>query len=556
MKKTFFLVIAATLFATQLKAYDFEAVNADGISIFYNLSSDGKSAVVTYYNSPTGYRGDIVIPDEVIYNGKSYPVTSIGHSAFSANKYLTGIVIPSSIASIGYDAFKNCDKLTNVTIQAGGLTSIGADAFAGCSSLESITIPSSVTSIGASVFRSSGLTDIPITDGVTAIPDYAYTNCAKLTHVTIPGNITSIGIAAFTDSNLTSVTIPNSVTSIGNDAFSGSNLTSVTIPNSVTSIGQYAFHDLNLISVTIPSSVTSIGGCAFSCLSLREFVVSGQNNHFSTIDGVLFNKDKSVLVAYPNAKASEYTIPNVLSIGYCAFKSCDSLKSVTIPNSVLFIGDEAFWGCDNLKSVTIPNSVLSIGVGAFAYCDGFTEITIPHSVISIGEAAFYFCDITSVTIGKNVSSIGKGAFYFCNKLVEVHNNSSVPQTIDMYVFFHISSEPKPKLYVPRGCSDAYKTTSRWHNVFGENIFEEDVVSLDIVDTKLSSLQIFPNPASDFVTVSGLQGNKTLYFYNATGNMLLTRHVTGGTENIPVGHLPSGLYFVKVNNGQILKWLKK
>ena len=183
--------------------------------------------------------------------------------------------------------------------------------------------------------------------------------------------VTSIGDGAFGDCiNLTSVEIPNSVTNIGDVSFFDcTSLMNVEIPNSVMSIGHSAFSGcISLTSVTIPDSVTSIGNSEFyGCTSLTSINVSEENPSYSSLDGVLFNKDKTELIQYPvGNKREEYVIPN----------------------SVTIIGFTAFVNCTNLTSVTIPDSVKSIYVGAFGCCTGLTSITIPASVTNIGDEAF------------------------------------------------------------------------------------------------------------------------------------------------------------------------
>ena len=265
-------------------------------------------------------------------------------------------------------------------------------------------------------------------DGTVEITDY--NGSAKT--VDIPEKIngksvTSIGNCAFRYcTSLKSITIPNSVMEIGSSAFSGcSSLTSITILNSVTEIGVYAFKGCtSLTSITIPNSVTNIGDSTFwGCSSLTAIYVAVDNKNYTSVNGVLFNKDKTALICYPAGKTDKsYNITNsVTSIGDYAFNGCTSLTSVTIPNSVTEIGGSAFVGCASLKSITMPNSVTSIGDMAFYKCSSLTSITIPDSVTSIGSSAFSDCSkLRSITIPNSVTSIGAWAFNGCTGLTAIN----------------------------------------------------------------------------------------------------------------------------------------
>lgn len=194
--------------------------------------------------------------------------------------------------------------------------------------------------------------------------------------------------------NLANVTIPSSVTSIEEEAFfCCSLLANVNIPNSVISIGDKAFYDCySLTSMTIPSSVISIGDEAFYGCSNLTISVAESNSFFSSKDGALYNKDKTILISWPSASGS-VTIPNsVIYIGDEAFYGCKSLTSVTIPNSVISIGDHAFLSCSSLKSVTIPSSVKSIGWFAFSFCSSLTSAIIPYELSSAVDKQFVFDD--------------------------------------------------------------------------------------------------------------------------------------------------------------------
>ena len=398
-------------------------------------------------------------------------VTSIGDWAFYECSSLKNITIPNSVTSIGSDAFYNCSSLTSITIPEGvtsigdytffncssltsiiipeSVKSIGGNAFDRCRSLTSITIPDSVTSIGSDAFYNcSSLTSITIPDSVTSIGDRVFSSCSSLTNITIPNSVTSIGSDAFYNcSSLTSITIPESVTSIGDNAFEDcSSLTSITIPNSVTSIGNGAFGGCSsLTNITIPDGVTSIGGDAFKyCRSLTSINVLDNNKNYSSIDGVLFNKDKTKIVKYPEGKKGiSYDIPNgVTSIGWGAFEGCESLTSIIIPESVTSIGDSAFRGCESLTSITIPESVTSIGDSAFRGCESLTSIIIPESVTSIGDSAFFHCSsLTSIIIPKSVTSIGDSAFRGCESLTSIIIPESVT-SIGNRAFFYCSNLEK------------------------------------------------------------------------------------------------------------------
>ena len=425
-----------------------------------------------------------------------------------------------NIISIGKGAFEKCSSLTSIDIP-NSVTSIGDAAFAYCSNLTSINIGNNVTNIGSHVFFSCRkLASVTIGNSVTKIGNFAFAHCTDLTSVTIGHSVKFIGKSVFYYcSSLTSITIPNSVTSIEYNTFKGcSGLVYVTIGNNITSIEDYAFSDCsNLVSVTIPNSVTNIGICAFEgcsnlqsvsignsvgkigrfafidCTNLTSINVDEDNSNFSSIDGVLYDKNRTALIQCPQRK-TVITIPNsVTSIRFSAFSSCLSLTSIAIPNSVTSIGEHSFYNCLSLTSITIPNNVTSIEESTFSHCSSLTSVTIPNSITSIGSFAFWNCSsltsinipdgttriygmafsgclgLTSVTIPSSVTYTGYDIFESCSNITEIHIKHEFPRSINPSIFSDINKE-HCILYVPKGCKNAYSAATGWKEF--KNIMEE------------------------------------------------------------------------------------
>ena len=243
--------------------------------------------------------------------------------------------------------------------------------------------------------------DLSGVEGLETIGDYAFSNC----------------------SSLKSITIPDSVKTIGDYAFNWcSSLTSITIPSSVKTIGVATFNCCSsLTSINIPASVTTIGDGAFVDCSSLNISVNENNTTYSSEDGMLLNKEKTILIAYPSAKG---TVTNV-------------------PTSVTTIGKLAFAGCSNLATVTfgVESQLTSIGERAFDICSSLTSITIPASVTSIGDFAFDSCiSLTSISLPSSVTSIGKRAFVECSNLATVTMEATEPPTLYDDVFNKTSDD--------------------------------------------------------------------------------------------------------------------
>jgi len=381
------------------------------------------------------------IPAEI----ESVPVTSIAAHAFSG-KRLSAVIIPSSVTAIGDYAFSNCVNLNAAAIRGSGLVSVGEYAF-NSTALRSVTLPDSVTEVGQRAFADcKSLTSVSV--GATAaagtistmIGSEAFLQCTALNKVVLGNGVTEIGAYAFFCCGaLKDLTLGSEVRSIGGFSFyQCTSLTEVTIPNQVTTVKEQTFMYSGLTSVTIPASVTTIEEGAFYASALTEVHYGGSPSEWKKIQfsgsahqyiqqaNIFYGKEDS---GSPGEDADEPVITWQAVGGLLHFDpetgtitDCDSgVTEAAIPEeiggiTVTTIGNEAFYGNDSLKTLTIPDTVTIIEDLAFIQC-GITSLEIPESVVSIGDMAFFQCFfLKEISFPDSLSSIGYRAFYNCESL--------------------------------------------------------------------------------------------------------------------------------------------
>lgn len=222
----------------------------------------------------------------------------------------------------------------------------------------------------------------------------------------------------------------------------------------VTAIGDYAFLGAtSLTSVTLPATVTYMGDTPFAnSEKLVSITVAADNPAFCSDDGVIFNKDKTILIACPAAKAGDYdvpstvdsiatsafygcgkltslTLPSTLSrIGIYAFRECSMLTSIVVPEGVEILRKGVFYGCRLMRTVSLPSTLTALHNAAFYYCQSLKDITLPASLQSIGASAFEECaNLSEVTLPAGLQTIGSWAFSQCTKLESV----TIPSTVSV-----------------------------------------------------------------------------------------------------------------------------
>jgi len=218
------------------------------------------------------------------------------------------------------------------------------------------------------------------------------------------------------------VTVQEGVKGIGNYAFRYCrNLTTITLPSTLLRIGSYAFYDCqSLQSLSIPAATGVISDTFYNCQKLRAINVNEGNANYSSIDGVLFDKNKTTIIRFPCAKSESYEVPSATTtIRSSTFSMCKDLKSVKLPESMTSIPTGLFSGCGNLTSVTIPAGVTEIEANAFNGCASLSNLPLPETLVSIGANAFQGTALQYVVLPDSVKVLAPGAFSNCKNLTYV-----------------------------------------------------------------------------------------------------------------------------------------
>ncbi|MBO4663956.1 MAG: leucine-rich repeat domain-containing protein [Bacteroidaceae bacterium] len=430
MKQNYFRTLIASL--SLLVSICANAYDAYIDGIYYNFNGD--EAIVTYGSSYISYKGDVVIPSTVEFNGKTYNVTSIGKSAFYGCSGLTSVTIPSSVTSIGGGVFDGCSNLEDIVI-LGDLVTVNVTASENFSSLHKaigennlanvsrLKIIGSVNGYDIMILRNKmpALKFLDMSEATIIASDYMYVYDCTTQDDVFPD-------FAFCDSTtpLVKVVLPNSVKCIGDGAFySCETLRYVTFGNDLQCIGTSAFHKCGLSSVTFGNNLQSIGPTAFTECGLSSVSFG---NGLQTIDNFAF---------CGCAGLSSVAFGDGLQvIGKGVFKECTGLSFVVFGNDLQSIGEEAFYGCSSLASVTFGDGSYSISSRAFYGCSSLTSISFGHGLHSIGDYAFSNCyNLYSVAFGNDLQRIYKYAFSNCAKLSSVQFGKSV-KTIGESAFYN------------------------------------------------------------------------------------------------------------------------
>lgn len=454
-----------------------------------NIGNDafGEHCVVTIANCSMIYKGvgvtQLIIQDSV---------KEIGDHAFCNCHSLKSIELPDSITRVGFQSFAYCDKLQEMEIPI-SVKEIDSFAFQDCKMLDCIAIPKNVSKIESSAFKGcSGLNKIAVSksnlyycsiDGVLFSKDgttlLRYPIAKSGDSYTIPVGVKVIDKLAFEGCvNLRSITIPEGVVEIRSEAFRGcENLNGILIPESVQVLGLSIVGECNRITaIRVPKEVQRLSFAFDDCACLARIEVDEENTYFCSEKGVLFNKDKTALIRFPQShKDDAYTIPiSVNEVKSSAFKGCTKLASIDIHNNVTNIEVGAFQKCRNLKMLKIPRGVSTICSQLVRNCDKLEEIKMHEEITLIGNLAFEKCkSLKSIELPDSINHIEWSSFTGCTGLTKIYSRLENIDFIDERTFKDVDKK-KCMLFVPIGTKYTYKHHPAFKDF--ENIITE--VELD------------------------------------------------------------------------------
>lgn len=423
---------------------------ADGGSPYYSTTRGN------YYTATS---------NDVDDNEENFYCTDLSY-AF-CNTHLKKVLWPNTMWEVGDAALNRCYELESFTLGS-ETNEIKSAAFEYCTALSNIELTPKILYIDTRAFANSGLTEISIPKEIETIANQAFYKCEALKKIDFSDGIKEIKEAAFSYcSALEEIHLSKVLTKIGKEAFYAcSSLTEITLPKKLINIGEDAFG---------------------ACKALKEIKVEAGNTAFTSIDGVLFNKEKTTLLTFPFANTANYQVPvGTTKIAPSAFSECNKLASIQFPNTLIEIGSEAFYKCLKLENITFPSSITAVGEGALYGCEGLLQvklsksmtiipdnllskctklqkIKIPEGINKIAYQAFSNCSsLTQVEIPASVNNIESESFKACESLNEIYCYIKEPLTIEEDVFKGVNVGTC-NLYVIAESIEQYKNSEVWKN---------------------------------------------------------------------------------------------
>lgn len=431
-----------------------ESVNRDGIILSENFMEpeENPDAAAVVGNGACGKGLKWKLTSDGILNitgdGSMSDYTAGGSPWQDLDVPVTQLVMEEGIAAIGANAFYGCDHLTDVNIPA-SVIHISGGAFERCDSLKSITIRNASCKIDDNMGIKETVVIYGYHDSTTQV--YAQTHGIFMpidskepeADVVDSGSCGEKMTWKLTSEGILTIDGEGRMENYNSETEEGTKtppwtpyaerIKKAVLCEGIESVGDRAFENCTFLTeIEMPSSMVigdepNFDYSEFYVVShipsLENITVSSNNTKLSSDDGILYDKDKTKLICYPQGKQEDYlAVPSgVIWILSTSFEKCVNLKEIMIPDSVEGIGSYAFDGCGNLESVALPSGLSHIGNAAFKNCSQLKNIKIPANISLIGKNVFYGCSsLTSIVIPASVERIRLGAFRGCVNLKSIY----------------------------------------------------------------------------------------------------------------------------------------
>ena len=346
----------------------------------YTLDASGGAVTVRYLGQDT----EVTVPAWL----DGHPVVTVGSGTFGSvhfptvDRVIRKITLSPGIRAIAADSFFSCTQLEEVSLPE-GLVSIGELAFQWCEKLERVNLPESLEEIVDCAFYGTALREVTLPAALVRLPANPFPFCRSLTAVrTAPGH----PVFEVEDGML----FEKETRRLGCYP-AGLDRKVCLVPEGTSAFGRRCFEGAPFSEIRIPDSVASVDGNPFmDCENLSAFQIPDTHPGLSALNGVLFSKDRSLLISYPvNRPNKTYSVPKTTRvIGEQAFTSVRRLERVNITGGVETISPTAFNGCKSVRQVRMAEGVKTIGYHAFSFCRQLSGLNLPESVETIGASAF------------------------------------------------------------------------------------------------------------------------------------------------------------------------
>ena len=479
--------------------------------------------------------------------------------AFAGGTCLTGISVPASVTSLGYQSFRDCANISSVTI-ADGATPLavgydlfaeggnGAGLFAASKNIGSVYLGRDLTyeadaAYGYSPFYGTGVADLQFGAGITQIGGYLFKDCPVASPIDLPTAVKVIGEYAFDGAQTESVTIPASVETIYQGAFNNcTQLSSLTIEDSETTLNMLErgkvtedydkpmfFNGSKVGAVYVGRPVyyeTALSGDGAPFLGTTGLTDATIGGYMTEVPELMFFKCSSLV----NVNLSE----SVTLIDDMAFCNCTALKEVTIPANVSYAA-YGFDGCSALEKIIVEDGTVTVDIGRIIENKNVKELYLGRNLfISMSTG---FSPMEKLTLGKMVDRLKNSYFYGATNLREIYSENTVPpvafEDYGMYYFADATYE-NAVLYIPKGSLEAYRTADTWRKF--ANIVEYFNADGGVADVAGEGVSVTVSDGN--ITINGVGDDAVVEVYNIAGQ----RVYSGAVK--PVA-LDRGLYIVRV-----------